>query len=212
MKVQRIGFLEGWRLTGLLGLAVLAYTLALSWAEGGGIDGIRLAIRHTAWTSFLLFLFAFTASSMVRLRPARFTKWQLRNRRYLGVSFAISHLIHAVALVMLYQADRALFWTLTAPGNVIGGGIAYVFILLMTVTSFDRTAAWLGRDRWRILHKAGVWYVWLIFMIGFGKRIPTGDHYIAPFVILVLAAALRFAVWRSARRSKPASTALPSQV
>ena len=61
------------------------------------------------------------------------------------------------------------------------------------------------RGRWLILHKSGIWYVWIVFMVAYGKRIPTGDHYILPVVVLVLAAALRFAAWRRARRLRPAA-------
>ena len=138
------GLLEGWRLVGVVSVVLVTAVVVLALAAGGGIDGVRLAIRTTARTSIALFLLAFTASSLAALLPTPFTAWQLRNRRYLGVSFAVSHLIHAVAIVLLLRWDAALFWTLTNPVNIGTGGLAYAVILAMAATSFDRTAAWLG--------------------------------------------------------------------
>jgi DMSO/TMAO reductase YedYZ heme-binding membrane subunit len=125
----------------------------------------------------------------------------LRNRRYLGLAFAVSHLVHAVAILLLLRWDAALFWTLTKPVNIVTGGLAYAFILAMAATSFDRTAAWLGRGRWRVLHRLGVWYIWVSFLVAFGKRIPeNGPAYWLPVVALIAALALRLA---AARRRRP---------
>ena len=116
------------------------------------------------------------------LLPTPFTAWQLRNRRYLGLSFAASHLIHAAAIVLLLRWDAALFWTLTNAVNIGTGGLAYAVILAMAATSFDRTAAWLGPRRWRVLHRLGVWYIWVSFLVAFGKRIPENGAYWVPVV------------------------------
>lgn len=202
MAAVRTGFLEGWRLTGVLSLILVAAIAALSFAAGGGIEGIRFAVRNTAWTSAILFLLAFTASSFAWLMPSPWTKWQLRNRRYLGVSFAVSHLIHAIVLLLLFRADSALFWTLTKPANVAAGSSAYLVILLMAATSFDRAVAWIGPRQWRVLHKFGAWYIWIFFVINFGKRIPMGNHYIIPVVVLLLASGVRALAWHSKRRGR----------
>jgi DMSO/TMAO reductase YedYZ heme-binding membrane subunit len=195
------GLLEGWRLVGVVGAVLVTAVVVLALAAGGGIDGVRLAIRTTARTSIALFLLAFTASSLAALVPTPLTAWQLRNRRYLGVSFAVSHLVHAAAIVLLLHWDAALFWTLTNPVNLATGGLAYAFILAMAATSFDRTAAWLGPRRWRVLHRLGVWYIWVSFLVAFGKRIPeNGPAYWLPVVALIAALALRLA---AARRRRP---------
>ena len=109
----------------------------------GGAAGDRVGRRRMLIAGVLLFALAFSASAMHQLLPGEATRWQRRNRRYLGVSFAVSHLIHLVALVALVRADSALFWTLTNPTNIVLAGTAYLFIAAMTATSFDRTAAWL---------------------------------------------------------------------
>jgi hypothetical protein len=164
------------------------------------IDGLRIVIRATARTSLLLFTLAFTAGALVQLVPAQTTRWLRRNRRYVGVSFAVSHFIHLGALITLASADQELFWKLTNIANVVLGGAAYVFIAAMVATSFDRTAAWLGPHKWRLLHLVGSWYIWLSFAAGVGKRVPLGPIYWAMFALIVLAAVLRIVAMQSRGR------------
>ena len=104
--------------------------------------------------------------------PSEATRWQRRNRRYLGVSFAVSHFIHLGAILALASVDRALFWKLTNITTIVLAGTAYLFIAAMAATSFDRTAAWLGPRKWRLLHLLGGWYIWISFAIAVGKRVP----------------------------------------
>jgi hypothetical protein len=95
------------------------------------------------------------------------------------------------ALVALARVDQELFWKLTTFANVELAGAAYVFIAAMTATSFDRTAAWLGPRKWRVLHLVGGWYIWLSFAVAVGKRIPQGPVNWAMFALIVLTAVLR---------------------
>ena len=193
--------MNGWRLTGTLALLLAGMALFFLAAHGGDIEGVRLVIRATARTSLVLFALAFTASAMVELVPSDFTRWQRRNRRYLGVSFAVSHLIHLVAIVALAGLDNALFWKLTNIGTIVLAGTAYLFIAAMTATSFDRTAAWLGPRRWRLLHLLGGWYIWISFAVAVGKRVPL-DRFYWPMAALVLGAGIvrLVAMWRRGRR------------
>jgi sulfoxide reductase heme-binding subunit YedZ len=193
--------MNGWRLTSLLALLLTAMALCLLSVEGWDAEGIRLVIRATARTSLVLFVLAFTASAMVELLPAEATRWQRRNRRYLGVSFAVSHLIHLIAILALASIDAALFWKLTNINTIVLAGTAYLFIAAMAATSFDRTAAWLGPRKWRRLHLLGGWYIWISFAVAVGKRVPL-DRFYWPMAALVIAAGIvrLVAMWRRNRR------------
>ena len=181
--------MNGWRLTGVLSLLLAAMAFYFLSVSGWDADGIRLVIRATARTSLVLFVLAFTASAVVELLPSEATRWQRRNRRYLGVSFAVSHFIHLGAILTLAALDRALFWQLTNVTTIVLAGTAYLFIAAMTATSFDRTAAWLGPRKWRLLHLIGGWYIWISFAVAVGKRVPL-DAFYWPMAVLVLAAAV----------------------
>jgi hypothetical protein len=102
----------------------------------------------------------------------------------------------------LARTDNALFWALTSPANIVLAGAAYLFIAAMTATSFDRTAAWLGARRWRLLHLIGGWYIWVSFAVAVGKRMPQGPVYWAMMAVVIAVAIARFVAM--SRRSKVA--------
>jgi DMSO/TMAO reductase YedYZ heme-binding membrane subunit len=195
---SRRSLLEGWPLT-LTASAVIAATTAAVLAVGELHEAaIQAALRVTARASFALFLAAFTASAAHRLWPARVTGWQRRNRRYLGVAFAASHGIHAVMIALLAALQPLAFHDHTRHTNPIPGTIAYGFIIAMALTSFDRTAAWLGRRAWNALHTVGAYYVWAIFLISFASRADRVSGYAIPAVLAIGAVAIRVAARRRA--------------
>lgn len=196
---------EGWSLTLLTSALLLAMAAALLAIGVDLIDGTRLVIRWTARTSVLLFLAAFTASALLRLAPGSYTRWQARNRRYLGLSFAVSHTIHLAAIVALASQDQMLFWQLTNYGTLVSGGLAYAFIFAMALTSFDRTAAMIGQRAWRWLHSAGAWYIWMSFAFTFGKRAVMNVDYLPAMALIFAALGIRIL----ARIRRPASAVTP---
>ncbi len=193
---------DGWRLVGVLSLLMAAMSLYFLASHAWDVEGIRLVIRATARTSLVLFLLAFTASALAQLAPNAATRWQRRNRRDLGVSFAVSHGIHLAVLIALARVDPELFWKLTKIANIVLAGTAYLFIAAMAATSFDRTAAWLGARKWRLLHLIGGWYIWISFATAIGKRVPLSSFY-WPLAALVLVAAIvrLIAMYQRGRRT-----------
>lgn len=151
----RQNWFEGWRLFAVLTLTLLALSVWIAGMRQFEVEGVRMVIRFTARSSLLLFCMAFSAAALARLWPNAWTRWQRRNRRYLGVTFAASHGIHAVAIAAFAVMDPAGFAAATSIASYIFGGIGYAFIIVMTATSFDRTAKALGAQAWRRLHLIG---------------------------------------------------------
>jgi len=182
---------DGWRLFALLSLTLLALSIWIVGMRQFEVDGVRMVIRLTARTSLLLFCLAFSAAALARLWPNAWTRWQRRNRRYLGVTFAASHAIHLFAIACFAVMDPAGYAAATSIGSYVFGGIGYAFIIAMTATSFDRTAALLGARAWRILHLTGGYYLLFQFMVSFGKRIPDMQLYALFLIPLIAAFTLR---------------------
>jgi sulfoxide reductase heme-binding subunit YedZ len=182
----RQDWFEGWRLFAVLTLTLAALSIWIAGMRQFELDGVRMAIRFTARTSLLFFCLAFSAAALARLWPNAWTRWQRRNRRILGVTFAASHAIHAVVIAAFAVMDPAGFAAATSLASYIFGGIGYLVIIAMTATSFDRTAAAIGPAAWRRLHLTGGYYLLFQFMVSFGKRIPDMPLY-ALFLIPLLA-------------------------
>ena len=195
----------GWRMVGIaaVGLAVLVAVIVAT--VPGEVDALRMIIRATARSSVALFLLAFTASATWFFWPGTFTRWQRSNRRYLGVSFALSHFVHLGAILTL-RATAPEEMADTAMATWILGGFAYVLIAAMTATSFDRTAQAIGPRAWSILHTTGAYYVWIVFANSYLSRAITMPEYIVPALAVIAALVLRIAAFlrrRSASRVAP---------
>ena len=199
MTSGRQNWFEGWRLFAVLALTLIALSIWIAGMRQFEVDGVRMVIRFTARTSLLLFCLAFSAAALVRLWPGASTRWLRRNRRTFGVSFAASHGIHAVAIACFAAMAPADFMAATSAASYIFGGIGYAFIIAMTATSFDRSAAAIGPRAWRILHLTGGYYLWFQFMVSFGKRIPGMPLYALFLVPLLAVMALRLIAMSSAR-------------
>jgi DMSO/TMAO reductase YedYZ heme-binding membrane subunit len=191
MTRDRRTWFEGWRLLAVLTLVLTALSVWIAGMRGFEVDGIRMVIRFTARSSLLFFCLAFAASALALLWPTSGTRWLRRNRRTLGLTFAASHAIHAVAIVCFAVMARADYAAATTPASYIFGGIGYAFIIAMAATSFDRTAVAIGPRTWRILHTTGIYYLWFQFMVSFGMRIPQMPNYVWFLMPLLAVMALR---------------------
>jgi sulfoxide reductase heme-binding subunit YedZ len=169
--------MNGWPIVGWATLVVGAIVATILTVVGSDEAGLRMGIRATARSSVVLFSLAFAASALRRRWPNDTTAWMLRNRRQLGVSFAASHLIHLILIVALGGFTWAGFLANTPMITLIFGGTAYVFIALMTLTSFDATAAWLGPRAWKRLHTVGAYFVWIIFAQNFFRMAFMSSFY-----------------------------------
>jgi methionine sulfoxide reductase heme-binding subunit len=201
---DRQGLVEGWPLVGVIAVGLGLMVAVLLPMAHDLVDGLRLVIRATARSSLLLFLLAFTASAVGRLSRAPLAAWLRRNRRQMGVGFAISHLLHLGAIVWLARLDPILFASLTTPASFLFGGLGYLLIVAMLATSFDATARVIGVRGWSSLHRTGLWYIWLMFVINFGKRIPESPSYTFAVALALLALGVRIRAGRAT--GSPAAT------
>jgi methionine sulfoxide reductase heme-binding subunit len=202
--MTRQNWSEGWRLFAVLALTLLALSIWIAGMRQIEVDGVRMVIRFTARTSLLFFCLAFSAAALARLTPNAWTRWQRRNRRALGVTFAASHGIHAVAITSFAVMDPAGFAAATSLASYVFGGIGYAFIVAMTATSFDRTARAFGAQAWRRLHLIGGYYLLFQFMVSFGKRIPDMPLYALYLIPLAAVFALRMVSMAAARTPRTA--------
>jgi DMSO/TMAO reductase YedYZ heme-binding membrane subunit len=203
-SARRQTWFDGLSLLALLTIVLAGLCIWIAGMRQFEVEGVRMVIRFTARTSLLLFCLAFSASALARLVPNAFTRWQLRNRRYLGLTFAASHALHAAAIIAFANMDPAGFAKATNLASYIFGGIGYAVIIAMAATSFDRTAAAIGSHAWQLLHRVGGYYLLLQFMVSFGKRIPAMPLYSLFLIPLFAVLALRLIAMTGARNRHPA--------
>ncbi len=184
--------------------ATLAFLLLATFVVlGDGLteDGIKQMIRVTATSSLVLFSLAFSASSLHHLLGG--TRWQpvLRARRRLGLSFALSHTAHALAIITMIEAFYGGDYS--ELGDIVGGSVIYLFVYAMAATSNDASVRLLGAKNWKRLHKTGAYLIWFgLFSTYLGKVLEGGAlHYWLFFALGVALLGLRIWAFRDKRRS-----------
>jgi len=188
----------GARIVAASALAMAAAAVVAFATHAETEEALRQIVRASARVGVVLFALAFGARPLRQLWSSPATGWLLRNRRYVGLAFAVAHFTHLAAIAGL-AVGVAGFAAQVDPVTLVGGGLAYVLLAGMTLTSTDRTAAWLSRANWRRLHLAGSYALWFIFFTSYGPRALEDARYAPAVLLLGAALAARVAVWVRAR-------------
>lgn len=178
-----MNLLGGWKLTCYTAALIGMYLVMWIALHGLDEESIRSMIRGTARSSFSLFLITFSASSIQSLFRSPWSTWIVRNRRYLGVSFAVSHFYHLGLLASLSVLFSDPFFDDLNAAILAINALAYGFISAMALTSSDRAQQILGA-RWRQLHFAGAYFIFFVFVASYIPR-ALNDNFYIPFVIAI---------------------------
>lgn len=135
---------------------------------------IRLLLRITARTSFLLFTGAFSATGLQVLWPGKFSNWLARNRDYFLLGFAVSHTVHLGFVIALLSIVPVI-----PPREIYAlvlGGFVFLLIYALTAAAIARTVS---QKQLAMIGSAGftsfaMYTIWLVFALGFVPRIVKG--------------------------------------
>lgn len=156
--------------------------------HGTGEPGVREVVRWTARVSFCLFLAALASDGL----RGSFVGW----RRFpeLLRALALNHSVHAVAVFALAaRTDGRNLLERSAPIDVLGGALAYVFIF------------WGALRPWSRATSAGLVWVWGVFMVSYGVRaLRMPVPFALAVALLVAAMAVRALGFLRQRRALPA--------
>ena len=166
---------------------------------GGGDsaeDSARIVVRSTGALSSLLFVLAWAAAPLAHLTGKRWARSLLGSRRRVGLSMAMSHGVHLLALLTLVQ----LVELGVDPLTLVAGSGGFVVIALMAASSSDAAVAALGRKRWLLLHRSGMLYLWVVFTVTWaGGAAQSPVAAVGAAVMLALAALRIYARLRASR-------------
>ena len=144
-------------ISAVLVFAILGVLIA---KYGYTMEALVEALRYLTKVSFLVFLLAFVTRPLHDLFGNRATAWLLANRRYIGLSFAVWHLIHWPILgSMMYLLGPATFWQYFGDFAIPAGSVLLV-ITLLAVTSNNASQRFLGKRVWGAIHTVGVYVIW----------------------------------------------------
>lgn len=186
---------SNWLLVYLIFGTCVVSMLAVIFMAGFNEASVRLNIRWSARFSIVCFCLAFMASSFHSFFKNSFSTFLLSNRKYLGVSFAIIHLIHLALLFVLHYEFDPIFVTRPIVELVLGG-LAYLFLVLMFLTSFNRISQLISKANWNRLHTLGGYWILIVYSNSILGRVVNGQIGYLPLGILVLSVwLLRILTW-----------------
>jgi methionine sulfoxide reductase heme-binding subunit len=188
------GVLKSWSLFWVLALGTsTAIVLGLPSADFHSAKGMAPIVLRAVHCALPLFIVAFTASSLAVLWPSPSTRWLLANRRYIGLAFAVGMAWHfSFVAYVIWSFGNPL-----TPKSTAYDLIGAVFLLLLTLTSSQWAVRRLGPANWRLLHKTGVYVIWLLATDIYYYSVKDGgdrSHYVVLSALLA-AWLLRVAAW-----------------
>ena len=168
--------------------------MAFILAYGFTYRGVDITLRVSSKVSLVLFFFIFIASPLNNVAPSKFSLQLLKYRRPLAIVFGITFLqSHFTLIALQFLIDSPRIWDQISLGDIFIGGTGILLLAVLLITSFDRYASKLTPRYWKILHKAGLYFIWLVFALDQSEKYflltPRGRaEFYVPFLVLLFCA------------------------
>ena len=175
-------------------LAYVALEVVLIFWYGFSYKGVDIALRVSSKVSLVLFFFIFIASPLNNLLPSKFSFQLLKYRRQLAIVFGITLLqSHFMLIFLQFLIDSERIWDQISLSDIFIGGTGILLLILLLVTSFKKYALRLKPRNWKVLHKIGLYFLWLVFALDQIEKYflltPRGrPEYYVPFLVLLFGA------------------------
>ncbi len=152
-----------------LGTIAASGICCAAWLGAMGVteDHVLVVLRWSARAAFVLLMLVFVARPLQQLLRRPWTATLLRNRRLLGIAFAGMHTAH---LGLIFYRSRISDEFVFRAADNLPGTLTYTVILAMLATSWDAPTKRLGRRNWKLLHTAGLYFLFVAFTAAVGPE------------------------------------------
>lgn len=147
-----------WLIAGPISVIMLIAMIGADMSTGPGISSmIGLSVRFAVPLVFV----TFAARALQTLFPGSFSRWLLRNRKYIGLSFAAAMAWQGLFIVWMLTIHTGYYVNeVYVMRDAIEGAIGYLLLASMTITSFSFARKQMSARSWRVLHTAGIYFLW----------------------------------------------------
>ena len=214
-------FINSWNLFWLITLPIsTVMVFSMMGIELNSARAVSSMIQLSVRCAVPLLFVAFAASSVNVLFPGLFGRWILRNRKFIGLSFAAAMAWQLFFILwMVTQYTEYYFERVFALSDVIEGIGGYLLLTAMVLTTFKFGRKRLSNKQWKILHKVGIYWLWIYVWIAYWWSLfyynnPVTLDYIY-YWAGSLAWGLRMAAWTKKRwpqRTGPSTADATSQL
>jgi hypothetical protein len=176
-----------------------------------GPTGVSEMIQMTVRCSVPLLYLAFAASAMKVLFPGKLTRWLLRNRRSIGLSYAAAMAWQLFFILWMWTGHWDYYTEeVYSLEDILFQVTGYLFIFAMTMTSFFPIRRRMNPLFWRVLHKTGIYFLWFTVADTYYYELTYyNDRQVIDYIFAtagLLVYLMRVAAWGRVRLMKTATT------
>jgi hypothetical protein len=193
---------DGWNLFWLIsGPISIAMLIAMTGADLSSGEGVSRMIQISVRCAVPLLYLTFAASSIRVLFSGEFGRWILRNRKILGLCFAVAMAWQLLFILWLTTVFSDYYVNeVYVLRDAIEGVLGYLALIAMVVTSFKPGRRLLRPQNWKLLHKSGIYFLWAYaFSVYWWNLFYYGNPIWLDHVYYwsgLLACGVRIAAWR----------------
>ncbi len=155
--------INGWKLFWLLATPIsVAMVLGMMRVDRSGAEGVSSMIQLSVRFAVPWLYLVFAASAIQVVFPGLFSRWLLRNRKYIGLCLAVAmgwQLFFILWLTGIHTDDYVN--EVYVLSDVVEGVIGYALLTAMVLTSFEFGRSRLTSKQWKLLHRSGIYWLWV---------------------------------------------------
>lgn len=210
--------INGWRLFWLISLpmsiVMVVEMMSVDLSTGPGVSAmIAFSVR---WAVPFIFLVVAT-SALQTLFPGPVPMWLLRNRKYIGLCFAVAMAWQGLFIFLVSNFQREYYYDeIFYLRDELEGSTGYLFLAAMVITSFHFGRRYLSASQWKLLHRSGMYFLWAYpFSVYWWNLSYYDNPQLIDYVFYwsgFTAFALRIAAWGKKRQAAAGNVAAESAV
>lgn len=123
-------------------------------------EGVSQMIQYSVrWAVPLIYLVV-AASAMPVLFSSEASRWLLRNRKYIGLTFAVAMAWQGAFIFQMSAFHTEFYYEdIYVLRDELEGSSGYIFLIAMVITSFRFARRHLSQTQWKLIHKSGTYFL-----------------------------------------------------
>ncbi len=155
--------INGWNLFWLITTPIsVVIVLTMTRLDLSGAEGVSSLIQLSVRFAVPWLYLVFAASAIQVIFPGLFSRWLLRNRKYIGLCLAVAMAWQLFFILWLTGVHTDYYVNeVYVLSDVVEGVIGYALLTAMVLTSFEFGRSRLTSKQWKLLHRSGIYWLWV---------------------------------------------------
>lgn len=161
-KLLKHKVVNEWRLFSIIAIPIslIIFITMMDADLSNGEEVSHMIAYSVRWAVPFIYLVV-AASSFHILFPGPFSKWWLRNRKYIGLCFAVAMAWQGLFILIVSTFLRDYYFEeIYLFRDELEGSVGYIFLAAMVVTSFSFGRKYMSAAQWKFIQKGGVYFLW----------------------------------------------------